>query len=192
MCVACVCSGGSAVWLASAEMGRQQLRWPPQRRGSSSVSGRAAAAWLAFAGMGNSNSSSVSCRAAAASCSPTTRLAPATSAATQGHHGQRWTLTCIPVFSWDGRRRWHVATCSIAHSIWQRTARSRKENCHHNRAQNGSIPVPQMCALRLTPAASAASGLDAGSATYVGSVAGLTRRKHAPFCPTSQQEGREL
>ena len=41
------------------------------------------------------------------------------------------------------------------------------------------------------PAASAASGHDAGSATYVGSVAGLTRRKHAPFCPTSEQEGEE-
>ena len=79
-------------------------------------------------------------------------------------NGQKWTLTCTPGFSLEGQRRWHVATCAIAHSIWQRTARSRKENCHHNRAQNGGIPMPQMCALCLTPAASAASGLDAGFA----------------------------
>ena len=72
-------------------------------------------------------------------------------------------------------RRWHVATCVIAHSIWQQTARSRKENCYHNRAGWGGAPGPQMCALCLTPAASSASGLDAGSTTYVGSVAGHTR-----------------
>ena len=85
---------------------------------------------------------------------------------------------CTPGFSRVERRLRHVAQ-----SIWQRTAWSRKENCHHNRARRAQNGGRQMCALCLTPAA---LGLDAGSATYVVSVVGFTRRKHAPFCPTSQ------